>query len=121
MTKPPRKFFVFQFHLSTAIVMMFVAGALIWANSPKTYYPTGDPNDGHFVMVLGWPKPGFVTSDAPVFQTYHSEFHFLMARSLVYILYLNFMIDLTVATAILFAVWYFLERLIRRRAAQKEA
>ena len=44
-----------------------------------------------------------------------------MARSLVYILYLNFMIDLTVATAILFAVWYFLERLIRRRAAQKEA
>ena len=29
---PPRKFFRFQIHLSTAIVMMFVAGALIWAN-----------------------------------------------------------------------------------------
>src|SRR5437868_13219387 len=29
-TPPPRK--RFQFHLSTAIVMMFVAGGLIWAN-----------------------------------------------------------------------------------------
>ncbi len=31
MTEPPRRK-RFQFHLSTAIVMMFVAGGLSWAN-----------------------------------------------------------------------------------------
>ena len=38
MTEPPRPK-RFQIHLSTAIVMMFVAGALIWANVAKqTFY-----------------------------------------------------------------------------------
>src|SRR5438874_1770002 len=44
----------FQIHLSTAIVLMFVAGGLIWANvsgrrvdgSGNEWYPTGPPMPG---------------------------------------------------------------------------
>ena len=42
-TPPPRK--RFQIHLSTAIVMMFVAGGLMWANFTH--------KDDYF----GWPYP----------------------------------------------------------------
>ncbi|MEI6231403.1 MAG: hypothetical protein WCT04_00005, partial [Planctomycetota bacterium] len=62
-TPPPRK--RFQFHLSTAIVLMFVAGGLIWANTRDRYdtvrysYPFMNSNDtirqkdGDY----GWPIP----------------------------------------------------------------
>src|SRR5258706_512202 len=44
-TAPPRK--RFQFHLSTAIVLMFVAGALMWANMQP-----------HFLRPILWSANG---------------------------------------------------------------
>lgn len=39
-TPPPRKFFSFQFHLSTAIVLMFVAGGMLGLNLTPRVTPS---------------------------------------------------------------------------------
>ncbi len=45
----PKKRGLFQIHLSTAIVLMFVAGGLLWANFIPRHDGTG--------LVKGWPYP----------------------------------------------------------------
>jgi hypothetical protein len=39
MSKHPKKRAWVQFHLSTAVVLMFVAGGLLWLNMPETATP----------------------------------------------------------------------------------
>jgi len=54
--EPKRKWF--QFHLSTAVLMMFVAGVSLWLNlSPQKQLRFIDNWDtsGHFIEVWGWP------------------------------------------------------------------
>src|SRR6266404_1141238 len=47
MTDKPRRPW-FQIHLSTAIVLMFVAGGILWLNVT--------PDWAHMSSVYGWPK-----------------------------------------------------------------
>jgi hypothetical protein len=108
MTNPlPRK--RFQVHLSTAIVMMFVAGGLIWANvrinnGKRLYF--GEPTlGGSRIYFYGWPTDGLIGSS-------------IQQQDTVY-LYGGISIDLIVAVTILFAVWFLCEWLIRRRASRK--
>jgi len=120
-TPPPRKFFRFQIHLSTAIVLMFVAGALIWANVrasstpvyvefPYKICPNPDGFGGWIEEIrvrkiqsnqFGWPLP---TVKGTLEQYWNRT---------------NIAMNVLVALTILFAVWFVLEWLIRRRAARK--
>ena len=54
---PPRKRPLFQIHLSTCIVLMFVAGALIWANvRDYSFTPASMAGEHHAPKVgHGWP------------------------------------------------------------------
>ena len=45
----PRRWF--QFHLSTAVVLMFVAAGLIWANAERTKFSLGE----QICYFRGWP------------------------------------------------------------------
>ncbi|MEI6232920.1 MAG: hypothetical protein WCT04_07705 [Planctomycetota bacterium] len=140
---PPRK--RFQFHLSTAIVMMFVTGGIIWANVSCTdHFVTVIFEDGHgpreYVLseremrhatfkeglrhenyrnkFLGWP-----------FVVYLShEIESVVNEKVVpsgiareeYWMNESLVGDCLAAAIILFAVWFICEWLIRRRAAQKK-
>lgn len=65
---PAKKRAWFQLHLSTCVVLMFVAGALVWANvrkgwaidnellTPVTGLDTPTPETAYF-EVRGWPLP----------------------------------------------------------------
>ena len=55
MSDAPKKRPLFQIHLSTAIVLMFVAGGLVWVNcyQHSTYYVPYGGGDGGYVY--GWP------------------------------------------------------------------
>ena len=96
-TPPPRK--RFQIHLSTAIVMMFVAGGLIWAN-------VGGPHTvaNGALFTWGWP---LVT-----YEEYTPDFGDRLTSAAL---------NLLPCLAFLFAVYFLCEYLIRRRAAQKGA
>src|SRR5258707_1223606 len=71
---PPRK--RFQIHLSTAILMMFVAGGFIWLNTrAQLDTATGQRKDlgleADFVFrSFGWPCVVVVDSDWVLFRTY---------------------------------------------------
>jgi hypothetical protein len=63
----------FQIHLSTAIVLMFAAGGLMWANTVETSARTIHGNNGpsfHERIVVGFPfdraSPGWVGADVLV-------------------------------------------------------
>ena len=100
MPEPPRRK-RFQIHLSTAIVMMFVAGALIWAN---TRNQVDDANFKEFVV--GWPNHAVIK---------------IVQNENAGIYYRNIIIDLWIAFTILYFSYRFCEWLIRRRAARKGA
>ncbi len=104
---PPRK--RFQIHLSTAIVMMFVAGGIIWANALQS--DGSSPEGAYRRYTYGWPL-----------EFYHRQFYgdiLLEATWGVYYPYARIIIDLVVALAILFSTHFLCEWLIRRRAARK--
>ncbi len=62
----------FQIHLSTAVVLMFVAGVLVWANVREQrsiiYNPpdpfTGAPRPQFMIVGRGWPNS--INSDGPI-------------------------------------------------------
>ena len=62
----------FQLHLSTCIVLMFVAGGLLWLNMPCTIYPYLDTIERWPLRVQGWPywyirtPGGFVSKRAGI-------------------------------------------------------
>ena len=117
MPTPPRRK-RFQIHLSTAIVMMFVAGGLIWVNVRARAVEAWqlNPIDGGEVgdIYFGWPLTGAVSRwneyAFPGFQQREMFFPYAFCA-----------IDLIVGSFILLAVWFFCEWLIRRRAARKGA
>ena len=130
---PPRK--RFQIHLSTAIVLMLVAGGLMRANLiRRQYYMNCALYAKETVMVVptvcyGWPFPGYFVVEHQVipdgYVPYNiGEFaplHRAANGDYTYIDRFPFElpIDAFIATSTLFGTWFFLERLIRRRAGRK--
>jgi uncharacterized membrane protein len=124
MTKPPPRN-RFQFHLSTAIVMMFVAGALIWANCSERIHNSHFHDSKNFIDVdlrifeRGWP----ITADTWILdRTDSNDFSGQLnvdkwnIRITKYII-----IDVLIAITTVFIVCFLCEWLIRRRAARKGA
>jgi len=156
MTTPlPRK--RFQIHLSTAVLMMFVAGALMWANMrERRREPTGqfrrhNSNElervriseieflrrsdgyewfGHRNCYYGWPFNAMFAS-APITVNKDGDAYFEPVKIADNLLYdkayftgssrnwqvLHILANVLIAPALLFAVWFLCERLIRSRAA----
>jgi len=102
--KPKRRF---QLHLSTLIVLSFVAGGLVWANMPH-YFPA-DSFFSSYDMRQGWPlvfRSNVLFWDDPFLETKNfSGFSLLM--------------DCFVWLAILVAVAYAYEWRIHLREACK--
>src|SRR5690349_11232386 len=101
---PPKRF---QIHLSTAIVLMFVAGGLIWTNVRGGIVKRVE--DTIFIdHYYGWPFGDLIYSTTfdNTIQTYWID-------------YTKIALDLGVALLLLLAVYFLCERLIRRRAAGK--
>src|SRR5436190_1967908 len=97
---PPRK--RFQIHLSTAIVLMFVAGSLIWANVPIKATSITSANERCTYYLYGWPIRAKISHN--VIMTHD----------------IPIAIDVIFSVTLLFCVWFLCEHLIRRRAARKE-
>lgn len=120
--KPPRRV-RFQIHLSTAVVMMFVAGGLLGLNmresGPSNVYvligPTKATAVRARVIEYGWPFHAS-TQVKPLSEenaaTEASGMGFTRINALV-------AFNFGIALAILFSVWFVLEWQIRRRAARK--
>ena len=107
MPEPPNRK-RFQIHLSTAIVLMFVAGGLIWTNcgvfrSKSIMYP-------FYEKSWGWPLT--CTTRVVLMRSWATEQPLKFDTSALIV---NFTFSITV----LFSAWFFCEWLIRRRA-QKE-
>jgi|SRR5579862_5517134 len=121
MPEPPRRA-RFQIHLSTAIVMMFVAGGLIWANFDRRVYHEKygmtvndwglafEREQNTTVIEYGYPctavwliinDDGHSPHDWSILSKWRAS------------------IDAIIALMILLAVWFICEWLIRRRAARK--
>jgi hypothetical protein len=102
MTEPPRRH-RFQIHLSTAVVLMFVAGGLIWANVTEQPHPIYQETD--HVRMSGYGLP------IQVQAFYYGGF--------VGINPIQAAADIVFALGTLFATWFLCEWLIRRRVARK--
>ena len=121
MPEPPRRK-RFQFHLSTAIVMMFVAGGLMWANTTAKIAEEGTFNESHvnwtgtFVLVQrGWPFPycqleNWQYSDKSRSPIRNPDPKYYFSNAL-----LNMLIAMIIVSLGLFLC----ESRIRRRAARK--
>jgi len=97
-----------QMHLSTAILMMIVAGFLMWANVKERAEWFGPELQAYY----GWPRYA-VRKDAFFHDAYGARLaRFFYGRN-------GITLDIAVALAILFALWYASERWIRRRAGRK--
>jgi len=131
---PPRK--RLQIHLSTAIVMMFVAGGLIWGNvTPRRYdmnctLYSKMPDVSVPTVCYGWPMAlyfivkrevipeGYVPHNigefAPLHKAANGNYYYI---DLVFLL--GFPFNAFIATTILFATWFLCECLMRRRVLRK--
>ena len=109
---PPRK--RFQIHLSTAIVMVFVAGALIWLNTIPTHFLN---QGGRLFLILerGWP---FYAASEGGYTTIE-HYTVIIGESTWLFHWSGVIYDFTIALTILSAVWFLCEWLISRRAARK--
>jgi len=126
----------FQIHLSTAVVMMFVAGGIIWANirptksryavqsiqTGKIWFNEFDSSDvrgdvRNVFPAYGWP---FTAVQSLAFDEGISQNYDYSAQS-YYTNYTKAALDLALSFMILFVVWFLCEWLIRRRAARKGA
>jgi len=129
MPEPPRRA-RFQIHLSTAIVLMFVAGGLIWANVTPSVFEFGGTIiekkgyldfKGDIVRrsVFGWPWIAYEVRTE--YQYYYTDPRYPEVRFDPSKKWneKSIFCDIALALAILFAVWFLLEYLIRRRAARK--
>jgi hypothetical protein len=109
MAKPSRKP-RFQIHLSTAIALMFTAGALIWANTRE--YMWSGQNVSYYCH--GWPLPAVIAQWTFIDAWQNSDavpiFWYVPEIAL----------DLAVALLILSTVYFACEWQIRRRASRKE-
>ncbi len=136
VTEPPRKRPRLQFHLSTAIVLTFVAGTLMWANlrADEKFFPEffmGPPQPGgvkyeifdslpkehpeKFVTIrwryFGWPSIA-LTEGRDVRADNHQPLDFPAGSSLRTS---GLLCDIAVAIAIFIFVGYVCERLLHRK------
>lgn len=144
---PPRH--RFQIHLSTAIVLMFVAGGIIWTNVYRRHvetiglaFQTGSPSSvvcitesefwkspevdswrGDRVYGHGWPFDAaqLVKGRLLISKGTNISVNSPDEQSIIVWHTRAMWADSVIALLILFAVWSVCERLIRRRAARKEA
>ncbi len=115
-TPPPRK--RFQIHLSTAIVMMFVAGALIWANSIDRRTDLLLEGTVHWPCAgKGWPFIAYinVACEVKVAAVPNDQGE----GPIIY--YSSAITDLAISMGLILMTWFLCEWLIRRRAARKAA
>lgn len=132
---PPRK--RFQVHLSTAIVLMFVAGALIWANVTPTIFTkeftlkdTGT-NIAFTKVTYGWPStvfghaqigngviPEMTQNDINMLNVSY-EPKLTLEFLNPYSSYSHAALNLLIALLLLLATWYLCEKWISYRAARK--
>jgi len=91
----------FQVHLSTAVVLMFAAGGMIWLNVTDRWQG--------FHSLYGWPLVAM--------EAWHSTILDGTQRNL---LIGSIALDALTALAILFAVWFVCERWIAWRAGRKK-
>src|SRR5205085_1581680 len=108
----------FQIHLSTAIVMMFVAGGLIWANiGEQLQYLPKEWGIFHG-RSFGWPATGFIPELKRAGHDGNwSALYVVRYQTRPYLIAL----DLVIIPIILLSAYLFSEWLIRRRAARKGA
>jgi len=105
----------FQIHLSTAVVLMVVAGVLLWANvvdvsfdNVRVFRPY------EHVEGIGWPLPLYTDPAGDVYWSGPPEYYEqIMLRNWEYS---NILINLFTALAILTAVAVGCEGWVRRRA-----
>ena len=95
----------FQIHLSTAVVLMFAAGGLMWANSTKYFVFTS--RDDHQVGCRGWPITMW-WSDPSIINPKGSENDYEPVFS-----FLNASLNALVAIAILLAICFRCERRLK--------
>ena len=141
--EPPRRK-RFQIHLSTAIVLMFVAGGMLWANLHRQRVPQNpemdkDINDfdkrafativsktprldivwtEHYsVTSMGWPCRAVIFNDFSNLCTERADLTIVERTWRVH--YSSLWVDIVLAFAALFLVFWVCERLIRRRAARE--
>ncbi|HLX62574.1 MAG TPA: hypothetical protein VKX17_14955 [Planctomycetota bacterium] len=146
MPNPPRPK-RFQFHLSTAIVLMFVAGGLIWANANGRRVDgqgvafKNDPLEWHDDITeseffaqqrfqewygdrrveRGWPINAMQTGEQ-VYIDRDGRREKMVPIALPSVWRTALIIaNALIALAILFAVWFLCEWVIRRRTARKGA
>ena len=107
-----------QLHLSTCIVLMFVAGGLVWANfQARENAPTLRHPLGH-ASFLPYPEYGWPTTccnDPLAFEDPRAQVFVSRPNWSPW----NLAINLATALAILAAVAFACEWLIRRRAQQR--
>ena len=103
MTDPPRRK-RFQFHLSTAIVMMFVAGGLMWANVVVRNPGFVETSDGrkYFDYSYGWPFPAYFWN---LFWDVHNPRRYTSSMALVF--------DIAAVLVTLLIAFLFCELLVR--------
>jgi hypothetical protein len=96
----------FQIHLSTAVLLMFLGGGLIWLNARR--YETRF--DGYPINAYGWPTTMYLNSDS--YET---------ARGWPVVQFrpLNALCDVLVSIVILFLAKTTMEIIIRRRERGK--
>jgi hypothetical protein len=111
---PARKRPWFQFHLSTALLLVVGAGALLGANMQKSYCnPHGDHIDG---FAYGWPAA------AVIFVRGHHDLDPAERRSEPYHLFcdkpvwISLAVDVLIAAMVLASIAWASERFILRRA-----
>jgi hypothetical protein len=114
----------FQIHLSTAIMLMFAAGGLIWANfMPQRYYESGripspDVAGDIYYYNYGWPLQGAFLWDhvqyvppARTVKVTQSSWTFRGVEAAF---------DIFIGIVVIFAVWLTGESWIVWRRNQKE-
>ena len=112
---PPRRKWL-QVHLSTAVLLMLAAGGLIWMNVTGRHSELEWMSHSLYNRIeiekYGWPYTvvRWITEVSGTYKNrYSSGFSALCCA-----------IDLAVALAILFAVWFVCERWIAWRAGRKK-
>jgi len=115
MPEPPRRK-RFQMHLSTAIVMMFVAGVLIWLNTRPRQLETWMQRHYSVPFVrYGWPMDAAQTV---VGVDLRLQIEFRKSDEIT-AGYTMAILDFIIGLLILFSVYLLCEWLIRHRAARK--
>lgn len=118
----------FQIHLSTAIVLMFAAGGLMWANLiPRiatVVYRFELHGESGFVAPVeskeyGWPFVHFLSYENDEHVFHLGDWEGFLAKSNLGTRKAGLIYDIVIAFAILFSVWLACEWWIRRRSGRK--